>query len=71
MAQVRLIGMGSFCGRGSRHLRGGQLVDAGLAVQSSYPRRLLATVCHDGLVAVGGVVWVFVTLKNVVEGFNS
>ncbi|HXA44471.1 MAG TPA: hypothetical protein VNZ25_03115 [Candidatus Angelobacter sp.] len=24
-----------------------------------------------GLVAVGGVVWVFVTLKNVVEGFNS
>ncbi len=24
-----------------------------------------------GLVAVGGVVWVFLTLKNVVEGFNS
>ena len=24
-----------------------------------------------GLVAVGGVVWVFFTLKNVVEGFNS
>ena len=56
MSQVRLIGMGSFCGRGSRHLRGGQIVDAGLAVQSSYPRLLLATVWHDGLVAVGGVV---------------
>ena len=24
-----------------------------------------------GLVAVGGVVWVFLTLKNVVEGFSS
>lgn len=37
-------------------LEGGQLVDTGLAVQSSYPRLLLAAVWHDRLIAMGGVV---------------